>query len=167
MKVKKIALIIFPIFLFSVVIFTNPIIGKYLSGTARLIGKQFDAEIYIGEKKNENAKVFYSNSDFYNKQKRDYLILYLRSVKAYNGIAVFVIDKKNEIVYIPNSSKSNYNIYFENLLQSDSGANVLVPINDSLKGLGFDPKLVIQKNKIEFEILDSEKRILKIRIKVN
>ncbi|MEN9335594.1 MAG: hypothetical protein RLZZ500_581, partial [Bacteroidota bacterium] len=87
------------------------------------------------------AKVFYSNSNFYNKQKRDYLILYLRSVKTYNGIAVFVIDKKNEIVYFPNSSDSDYNVYFENLLQSDSGANVMVPINDSLKGLGFDPAL--------------------------
>ena len=43
----------------------------------------------------------------------------------------------------------------------------MVPINDSLKGLGFDPKLVIQKSKIEFEILDSENRMLKIRIKVN
>ena len=167
MKVKKNAFIIVPIFLFSVVIFTNPIIGKYLSGTARLIGKPIDAKIYISEKKSAEAKVFYSNSDFYNKQKRDYLILYLRSVKTYNGIAVFVIDKKNEIVYFPNSSDSDYNVYFENLLQSDSGANVMVPINDSLKGLGFDPKLVIQKSKIEFEILDSENRMLKIRIKVN
>ena len=94
MKVKKNAFIIVPIFLFSVVIFTNPIIGKYLSGTARLIGKPIDAKIYISEKKSAEAKVFYSNSDFYNKQKRDYLILYLRSVKTYNGIAVFVIDKK-------------------------------------------------------------------------
>lgn len=164
---KKIALIIFPIFLFSVCIFTNPIIGKYLCGTARLIGKQIDAEIYINEKKDANAKVFYSNSDFYNKQKRDYLILYLRSVTAYNGIPVFVIDKKNKIAYFPNSSKNDYNVYFGNLLQSDSGANVMVPINDSLKGLGFDPKLIIQKNIIEFEILDSEKRILKIRIMGN
>ena len=164
---KKIAVIIFTIFLFSVVIFTNPILGKYITGTARLIGKPIDAEIYINEKKDTNAKVFHSNSDFYNKQKRDYLILYLRNVTTYNGIDVYVIDKKNKIAYFPNSGENNYNVYFGNLLQSDSGANVMVSINDSLKGLGFDPKLVIQKNIIEFEIVDSQKRILKIRIKVN
>jgi hypothetical protein len=51
---------------------------------------------------------------------------------------------------IPNSSKSDYNLFFGNLIQSESGANVRISVDDQLKGIGYNPKLVIDKNEVKF-----------------
>ena len=99
-----------------------------------------------------DAKLFILKSNFDETEKRDYLILYLRDLKDYNEIPVFIIDKENQIVNIPNASEKDYNLVFENLLQSDSGANVMVPINNNFKGFGFEPNLIFEEQKISFKI---------------
>ena len=166
MTKKRILFSVFSVFIvFIITILLNPIIGKYLTGTARIIGKDIKCEIYIDGKKKTETKLFESKSNFTESEKRDYLILYLREEKDFNGIPVLIIDKKNGIVKIPNASKKDYNLVFGNLLQSDSGANVMISINDKLKGMGCEPNLIITKNNIEFEIL-MENKIQKIKINI-
>ena len=58
---------------------------------------------------------------------------------------------------LPNAGKANYDVIFRQLLQSDSGANVMVSVNDKIKGSGYDPELVIKKNEVQFRILHNEK----------
>ena len=151
---KKIFLfIVISTTLISVItVFRNPILGKFLTGSARLIGKETKSEIYINGKRELDAKLFILKSNFDETEKRDYLILYLRDLKDYNEIPVFIIDKENQIVNIPNASEKDYNLVFENLLQSDSGANVMVPINNNFKGFGFEPNLIFEEQKISFKI---------------
>ena len=148
-----------------VVVFRNPIIGKFLTGTAKIIGKETKSEIYINGKRELDAKLFIAKSNFDATEKRDYLILYLRDLKDYNGTPALIIDRENQIVKIPNASEKDYNLVFENLLQSDSGANVMIPINDKIKGLGFEPNLKFADKKITFNTLE-DNNINQILIKM-
>ena len=153
---KKISLfiVIAILLIFVITVFRNPIIAKFLSGTARIIGKEIRSEIYINGKRELNAKLFIAKSNFEETEKRDYLILYLRNLKDYNGTPVLIIDRENQIVKIPNANEKDYNLVFENLLQSDSGANVMIPINNKIKGLGFEPNLKFADKKITFNTLE-------------
>lgn len=153
-KARIILVFIILFLIFTVYIFSNPIIGKLLTGTARIIGKESKSEIYINGKKELNAKVFISKSNFEGTQKRNYLILYLRDVTSYPGIPVLIIDKDKKVVNFSNSNEKDYNIYFNNLLQSDSGANTIIPINSNTKGFDYDPKLIIKEKTIRFRILE-------------
>jgi hypothetical protein len=63
---------------------------------------------------------------------------------------IYVIDKKYNRLEIPNSSTSDYNLFFGNLIQSRSGTNVRISADDQLKGIGYNPKLVIDKNEVNF-----------------
>lgn len=91
-------------------------------------------------------------SNFHETEKRDYLILYLRDIKDFHGNPVLIIDKENKLLSFPNSSEKDYDLVFENLLQSDSGANVMVPVNNELKGFGFEPDLMLKEQNISFKI---------------
>lgn len=165
MTKKRILFLIFSLFVFFIFfILINPIIGKFLTGTARIIGNETKCEIYIDGIKKSNAKLFTSKSNFAENEKRNILILYLRNVEDYNGIPVLIIDKENQIVAFPNASEKDYNVVFDNLFQSDSGANSMIPINNKLKGFGFEPNLKINEKTIAFTILVKNKT-LKILIK--
>ena len=153
------------ILILTIFIFINPIVGKFLTGTARIIGKNINCEVYIDGTKNTEAKLYKSNSNFSENERRNYLILYLRNVKNYKGNKVLIIDREYKILMIPNAGKSNYDLVFGNLLQSDSGANVMIPINDKLKGPGMEPNLKITNKHIEFEIV-VENKIQKIKINI-
>jgi hypothetical protein len=163
---RKFVLILF--LLFCTIIFilaVNPIIVKWITGSARLIGKEIQNEVYINGKRKSEVKLFHVNSDFYNKKKKKNLVLYLIDLKQYDGIPVIIIDLKDKFVGFPNASISDYNLYFGNLIQSESGANVIIPINDGLKGWGYEPKLKINGKEISFELQDYKKqKKYKIRI---
>jgi hypothetical protein len=149
-----------------IIMFSIPIIVKYLTGTARIVGKPAQAEIFIDGKEKSDAKLFISNSNFEGTQKRDYLILYLDDVKDYNGIPVLIIDKKHKVLMFPNSGKEDYDIIFKNLFQSDSGANVMIPVNNKVKGLGFEPDLIFEDKVIKFKI-SAENKIYDVTINIS
>ncbi|TPG34002.1 hypothetical protein [Flavobacterium pectinovorum] len=162
---KKV-LLIAAVFVILILIFMNSILGKFLTGTARIIGKEIKSEIYIDGKREDKAKLFISKSNFEGNETRDYLILYLRDVKKIKEYPVLVIDRKYNDVMIPNASKNDYNLVFNYLFQSDSGANVMVFVKDDVKGLGFEPDLRIENNVIKFKMLFAKKPsdiIIKIR----
>lgn len=165
MKKISIFIVIAILIIFVITVIRNPIIAKFLSGTARIIGKETRSEIYINGKRELNAKLFIAKSNFEETEKRDYLILYLRNLKDYNGTPVLIIDRENQIVKIPNASEKDYNLVFENLLQSDSGANVMIPINNKIKGLAFEPNLKFADKKITFNTLE-DNNINRILIKM-
>ena len=156
---KKLLIFVITSFILITVItmYSTPIIGKYLTGTARIIGKETRTDIFINGKKKSDAKLFISKSNFEETKKHDYLILYLDEVKDYRGIPVLIIDKDHKILMFSNSSKKDYDIIFKNLFQSDAGANVMIPVNNELKGLEFEPDLKIEKDVIKFKIVAENK----------
>ena len=165
---KKILLIFIglSISILIVIFFVFPILGKFITGTAREIGKETKSEIYIDGKRENEAKIFISKSNFEGNEKRDYLILYLREVKKIKEFPVLVIDRKYNEVKIPNAGENDYNLFFNYLFQSDSGANVMVFVNDDVKGLGFEPDLRIEKEVIKFKMLFAKKPVeIVIKIK--
>lgn len=161
------------IFCFSIfflyIFFQRPIVLKLFVGSARNIGTELKSTIYVDGKINTDAKLFKCNSDFYNKEKRNYYILYLRNTSL-NDFPVLTIENDENLICYPNASKSDYNIIFGNLIQSESGANVRIPINDEVKGPGINPKLKMIENTIEFELpengLNKNEKIHKFKINV-
>ncbi len=153
------------IIIFIIIVWANPIILKFLTGTARVFNDEIECKVYIDDREVSGAKVFISKSDFYEREELDYLILYLRDIDVCKQYPVLIIDKKGNKIKIPNASKKDYDLFFWGLFQSDSGANVMIPIDDKLKGLGFEPNLKIEKNHIEFELLEKNK-IQKTIIKI-
>lgn len=165
LKKLLIFLIISFISITVITMYSTPIIGKYITGTARIIGKETRTEIFMNGKKKSDAKLFISKSNFQETKKRDYLILYLDEVKGYSGIPVLIIDREHKVLMFSNSSKKDYDLIFKNLFQSDSGANVMIPVNNELKGLGFEPDLKIEKDVIKFKI-PAENKIYDIIINI-
>ncbi|MBC8643992.1 hypothetical protein H9W95_07840 [Flavobacterium lindanitolerans] len=104
---KKLVLIsiISVLLIIGVYIFSHPIIAKLATGTARIIGSQTKADIYINGKKDAKAKLFVSASNFEENQKHDFLILYLRDTDKFSDFPVVVIDKEKASVNRPNASK--------------------------------------------------------------
>lgn len=152
------------IFLF----FEYPILGKWIIGSARPIGKPISCEIKINGIEYVNAKIFRQTTDFYGTTDRDYLILFIPKKNKSNGRNVLVIDRVNNVIRRPNSNKRDYEIICNYLFQSESGANTMVPINDGMKGMGFDPNLKFVNTLIEFDLpVWSEHKISKVEIKLN
>ncbi|MFD0835116.1 hypothetical protein ACFQ0I_05030 [Mariniflexile aquimaris] len=150
------------------VISEKPILGKWVIGTSRLIGKPINCEIKINGAEFNNAKIFHQTSDFNDKAKRDYLILIIPNKKKTDKHNVLIIDKENDLIRIPNSNKKDYEILGNYLFQSESGANSMIPINDPDKGILFNPKLKIDNETIEFELPEwSEFKVNKVEIKQN
>ena len=63
---KKLLILFFGLFIsiLIVIFFVFPILGKFITGTARIIGKETKSEIYINGIKESDAKIFISKSNF-------------------------------------------------------------------------------------------------------
>ena len=140
-------------------------LGKAVVGTARIVGNETQSEVFVNDQKQTNAKLFVSKSNFDGNETRDYLILYLRDLSMFNEFPVLIIDKQNRMVFYTNASVNDYNLIFGKLLQSESGANGLVALNNQSKGLGFEPNLEIHGNVITFKIPINDK-IQEIRLNI-
>ncbi|CAM3999381.1 MULTISPECIES: hypothetical protein [Flavobacterium] len=153
MKKTLIFFTIFVVVLFLIISYKNPIIGKYIVGSARIIGEKTKSEVYCNQLKIDDAKLFLSKSNFEETEKRNHYILYFRNVKAFEGIPVVIVDIESNSVCIPNASLKDYDIVLGSLFQSESGAKVMIPIDNELKGLNFDPDLKVSFKKISFHLL--------------
>ena len=172
MKKKLIILLFVTVFIIIGTVGINkvskyPILTKWILGSARIIGEPITCKIKINGIKCDSAKVFHQTTDFSGKFERDYLILFILNRTKSDGRNVLVIDRENKLIRIPNSNKIDYEIIANTLFQSESGAHVMIPINDNVKGYGFEPKLKFEDNTIEFILPNwSEYKISKIEIEL-
>lgn len=153
---KKSILFLVPLVLLSIYFFLNPIVIKLIVGSARIIGEEVKSEIVINGKKEPDVKVFACDSDFYG-NKRNHLIVCFRDSEQDLGFPVLVIDRETQQVKLPNASTEDYKVILGKLLQSESGANVMIPLNDPIKGFGFEPELQINDQVIRFKIANENK----------
>jgi len=153
---KKRILFIVPLVLLIVYIFCNPMVIKLIFGSARIIGSAAKSEIMINGKKDPDVKVYRCDTDFYG-NRRNYLIVYLKDSSQNLKIPVLVIDRETQQVKLPNASADDYKVILGKLLQSESGANGMISLNDPIKGLGFDLKLHMNDQEISFTIMAQNK----------
>lgn len=153
---KKRNLVIVPLVFLTVYLFLNPIVIKLIVGSARVIGSETKSEVWINGKKDPDIKVFACDSDFYGNS-RNYRIISFRDSDQNFEMPVLVIDREAQLVKIPNASTEDYKVLLGKLLQSESGANAMIPLNDPIKGPGFEPELEMDDHEIRFKIVDQNK----------
>ncbi len=163
---KKNIAILFLIFIIIILLifFQTPIIGKYLFGTARIINTEVQYKVLVNNRKCDNCKVFEIKENFDGKHKCNLLVLYFENNYNSKSRNVILIDLTEKKVGYPNSGKSNYDLIFNNLFQSDSGS-FYVPFDDVAKGYGFNTNLIIRNNNIKFNLPNwSEDKINSVKI---
>jgi len=123
----------------------NPILLKWVDGSARFIGRPIKVESYLNGKLNGKIKVFHVNK-YWNKEPADYYII--NSAEFYERIEFFSVNKTDTYVGCPSSvNERNYDIVFGFLFQSEIGST-FIPIQNKIKGLNFNPNLKIFENEI-------------------
>lgn len=143
-----------------------PILSRYLVGSARVIGKPIESTIFVNGSECRDAKIFIQHDDFYGSEE-EYFILYFPNKEKSEARNVVIVDKKNNLIRIPNSNRRDYEVIGKYLFQSESGANVMIPVNGPMKGMGFEPDLIIKKGSMEFKLPNwSEFGIKEIKIKI-
>ncbi len=162
MKKKVLFVILFILLvIFIIILKENRVLLKFLTGSARIAGKPIvDVKVYVDGKLNNKIKVFHIDK-YWNNSKADYYVLYGDLTYA----RVFLVDRARNLVADPvSSSKDDYDIILGYLFQSDSGA-LFVPLDDGVKGPGFDANLVIKENEITFDLPTLEKtRIINVKL---
>lgn len=155
---RKIFKIIIPVLFIGIIIgvtsINHPIILKWLTGTARIIGKPVKVETYINGVLNEKIKVFHTDK-YWNNEPADYYILY--SSDFHKRTEFFCVNKSDNYVGCPSGSNElDYDIVGGFLFQSEVGSK-FTPFQDDIKGLNFKPNLKISKNEIILDLPPSDK----------
>lgn len=97
----------------------NPILIKWVTGTARFIGRPEHARIYTDGKENDKVKLFKTKTR--DETETEYWVLYFQSETGKQFKPVLCFELLNKILWRPNSSVKDYNYVFGFLFQSESG----------------------------------------------
>jgi hypothetical protein len=139
--------------LFSVLlvifVYRHPIIIRWMTGSARVIGWPVPASIYADGQIDKRIRVFHSDSKWDN-SKADYYILYILSPYAYKTKHIISLDIQNKYAGVPLATdKNSFDLVFGVLFQSETGTQ-FSDFRDEEKGYGFDPHLDISGKTIRF-----------------
>ena len=128
----------------------HPIILKWLSGSARIIGKPVNAIVYTNGILNTEIKVFHVGS-YWNKTKADYYLLYI-SYADKSKLKVISLNRKDKYAGVPSATNiRDYDFIYGQLFPSEVGAK-FSPFTDKAKGYNFDPRLSFVENQISLKI---------------
>jgi hypothetical protein len=165
-KTSKIVLALSILFLIFLILFIyrHPIILKWMTGSARLIGLPERAAVYADGEIDKKIKVFHSDKNW-DGRGADYYILYIISPYTYKTKHIISLDIPGNYAGVPlNTDKNSFDLVFGILFQSETGAQ-FSDFRDDLKGYGFDPHLNIAGKTIRFNLPSKQKpEVIKIRI---
>jgi hypothetical protein len=129
----------------------HPIVLKWLTGSARIIGRPINATVYTNGQINNEIKVFHVDK-YWNGNNADYFILNSSFVPANKKLKFFSINRKDNYVGRPSSTNvRDYDIIAGLLLQSEVGGK-FTPFGVDMKGYNFDTKLTFIDKKITLKI---------------
>jgi|SRR5664279_4750578 len=153
--VKKIIKISFTIILILVIgvgllSIKHPILLKWITGTARMVGRPVAANVFPDDTASSNIDVFRIYK-FFNGSPTNYLILFKPKNKTeYNKI--LAIQLAEHFVGRPVSmNNQDYDYFWGILFQSEVGEH-FTPLQDDIKGLNFDPRLEITSSMVYFNL---------------
>ena len=165
MTLRKLLKIVFGLLiLFAVAVgltsINHPIILKWVTGSARHLGKSIPATVYTNGRVNDHIKVFYT----------DEANNYLLSLTEYDslGMLKFLNINLNEkwIGRPIGTSKKDYDFIAGHLFQSETGGH-FSPFQDDMKGFNFDPQLSFTDKQIKFNMPLNKLKFDSIRIKLH
>jgi len=148
--------------IFAVVIgltsINHPIILKWLTGSARIIGKPIHATVYTNGQINRNIEVFHVDK-YWEGEKADYYILYTTYAPDNSKLKFFSVNRKDNYVGKPSATNiRDYDVIAGHLFQSEVGGH-LTPFQHDMKGYDFDPNLTFNDRQIKLNIPPTAKEL--------
>ena len=129
----------------------HPIILKWLSGTARHIGKPIIATVYANGQINADIKVFHVDR-YWNGKQTNYYLVHFSYADTKETRSIININKQDNFVGRPSSTnKKEYDEIFGRLFQGEVGGK-FTPFTDDMKGYNFDPQLSFTDKTIKIKM---------------
>ena len=132
------------ILIFAFIILANqePLLIKFLIGTAQNLGKPIDAKVYTNGKLDKKIYVYYHKNQY---------VLFKKIDVDYNEVVG--INMKYNYAGIPVcGSIDSYKLYGKILLQSECGVRFVSFSNEEKMGEAFDPELTTSVKLIKFKL---------------
>jgi hypothetical protein len=157
---KLLKIIVGLLFIFAVVVgltsINHPIILKWLSASARLIGKPVAATVYANGQVNSDIKIFHVDK-YWDGTQADYYLIHFSFADTKDTREIISINKKDKYVGRPSSTnKKEYDKIFGRLFQGEVGGK-FTSFTDHMKGYDFDPQLSFTDKTIILKIPSSAK----------
>jgi hypothetical protein len=144
----------------------HPIILKWLSGTARHIGKPISAIVYTNGQINSDIKVFHVDKYWDSNKKANNFLLSLKEYDSLGKLKYFNVDLNDKWIGRPaGTSNNDYDVIVGHLFQSETGGN-FTPFQDDIKGFNFDPKLSFTSKQIKFNMPPNKLKFDSVRIEL-
>ncbi len=135
----------------------HPIILKWITGSARIVGKPVKAKVYTNGQLNEQVKVFRLRK-YWDGTKADCYILNFQYADTKETKEVINLDILHNIAGIPSASNiRDYDIIGGILFQSEVGSR-FTDFTNNLKGYGFNPEFRFSDNQIRINLPPKEKQ---------
>jgi hypothetical protein len=109
---------------------SDPIYGKLLVGTARVLTKRIPITLEVGDQRIDRVWCFRESNLFHGGASKR-LILWLESPHAVLGREILVVDLNRGKVYLPNSSTLDYKLISRRWLVQSEGGDGGVAFGDS------------------------------------
>ena len=157
MRLRKLLAFLVGLFLILAVVvgltsINHPIILKWLTGSARNIGKPIPATVYTNGQVNHSIKVFHVDKYWGSSKKADNYLLSLNEYDTFGMLKFFNIDLIEKWIGRPvGTSKIDYDFIGGHLFQSEIGGH-FTPFQHQEKGFGFDPQLSFTSKQIRFHV---------------
>jgi hypothetical protein len=128
---------------------TYPILLKWMMGEARNLGKPIAAVVFTNGQVNTRIKVYRIGNYWYGGHANSYL-LYLPEHDTAGMLAYVNVDLKDRWVGVPSATgEADYKVIGGSLFQSETGGHYS-PFEDGIKGLNWQPQLVVGPNAFHF-----------------
>ena len=157
-RTSKIVLAVAGLFLvfFILIVYRHPIVLKWMTGSARVIGLPVRASVYADGVIDKKIKVFHSDK-YWDGHKADYYILYILSPYPYKTKHIVSLDIPNKFASVPLiTDKNTFDLVFGILFQSVPETQ-LTDFRDNVEGYGFDPHMDISGKTIRFNLPSKQK----------
>jgi hypothetical protein len=157
-RTSKIVLTISVLFLILLILFVyrHPIVLKWTTGSARVIGWPVRASVYSDGVIEKKIKVFHSDKSW-DGRKADGYILYIISPYSYSTKHIISVDVRDKYAGVPAfTDKNSFDLVFGILFQSETGTH-FSDFRDAEKGYGFDPHVDISGKTIRFNLPSKQK----------
>lgn len=161
-----IVLFLLVVIIIGIISINHPIILKWLTGDARIIGKPINATVYANGQINDGIKVYHTEKYWESNKKANNYLLSLKEFDNVGKLKFFNVNLIEKWIGRPvGTSKNDYDFVLDYLIQSETGGH-FVPFQDDIKGYNFDPQLSFTEKQIKFNVPPNKLKFDSVRIEL-